>query len=530
MSHQPYQRQSCGMSDRGSVDFIEFDVQRAGGSSEPQATRFSNCPWPDGLSPGSYTSPSISSSGETPSSDLETCDSWSPCPRTPSLEHDACEIEPHYGQWIGSEPTSCQTDCCCHSSPRSDVCQTLITNAGPVSGANQFGNGIALRDLQQYPDTFSEDQFEYAASEDHRAEYCYYPCGSSTPIPTAIAYPESPPVQKSHVPTPWVNDSSSHKEDKVADARDTNKEAKSVRHTQYESPPEAPQRAIHASRCGSTTQKGRPVSSRVCKNGNNVGRNSKSGRVAKAISQRRANHAAKTKSAQISCPDCSVVLCSRSALHKHIATAHVRLYLCTFSLYGCDSTFSSKNEWKRHISSQHLRLGVWRCDIDSCDPKNTSRRSKCQNFLDVAKHDFNEFNRKDLFTQHIRRMHGPPKSCLKAEKEEFEASIGAASKRCWIDIRGPPPESICGLCANGDSTVCAEATFSGPESWDRRIEHIGRHLECRKGQTTEWKEDIVLRNWMVAEGLLALVSGSSYRLVGSHGGEHKSKKATVKAC
>ena len=77
-----------------------------------------------------------------------------------------------------------------------------------------------------------------------------------------------------------------------------------------------------------------------------------------------------------------------SSLRKHIAAAHTRPFPCAFAFAGCNSTFGSKNEWKRHIASQHLCLQYYRC-------------SQCPQSVNEGKG--NEFNRKDLFTQHLRR-------------------------------------------------------------------------------------------------------------------------------
>ncbi|KAI9740352.1 MAG: hypothetical protein M1834_004931 [Cirrosporium novae-zelandiae] len=157
---------------------------------------------------------------------------------------------------------------------------------------------------------------------------------------------------------------------------------------------------------------------------------------------------------------------------------------CTFSRYGCTSSFSSKNEWKRHVSSQHLRLGYWRCDLDTCNPS-----------LETAVSEYNDFNRKDLFTQHLRRMHGPRASKSKApeeirRREEFEETLEAIRQRCWHKEREPPEHSVCGVC---------DRVFEGKPSWEERMEHVGRHYE--QGDGLE-KEDEELRDWLEQQGLL----------------------------
>ena len=44
---------------------------------------------------------------------------------------------------------------------------------------------------------------------------------------------------------------------------------------------------------------------------------------------------------------------------------------------------------------------------------------------------YNEFNRKDLFTQHVRRMHGPGKTASKVANDAFEDALEATRQRCW---------------------------------------------------------------------------------------------------
>lgn len=244
-----------------------------------------------------------------------------------------------------------------------------------------------------------------------------------------------------------------------------------------------------------------------------------------------------SKGGKSSCGECSITFPSPSALHKHNLSSHIRPFTCSFRRYGCDSTFGSKNEWKRHVSSQHLRLGIWRCDIDTCVPtqprRNGSspssggnlRSSRGDRFADTSKitTGHNEFNRKDLFTQHVRRMHGPPVSATLAEKTAFDNSLEEMRERCWVQLRRPPPRSTCGFCRCkgrkdnagqsqqeqgqqqqqqlGDQSADGQQQmiFEGDGAWDDRMEHVGRHLE--NGDTEE-KEDDGLRDWMVAERLL----------------------------
>ncbi|TKA66416.1 hypothetical protein B0A49_07236 [Cryomyces minteri] len=178
---------------------------------------------------------------------------------------------------------------------------------------------------------------------------------------------------------------------------------------------------------------------------------------------------------------------------------------------------------KRHVSSQHMRLGFWRCD--QC-PESDSRP--------------NDFNRKDLFIQHLRRMHSASMATAFASTDSItpsrpsrrpaapslstkrsasssspppsdatpDALLAAASARCYHRLRAPPPQSSCLFCGS---------TFSGAGSWDLRMEHVGRHLEAdRKAGTAgvagaEWRVDDVLAAWLEAEGLVVR-EGSGWRL------------------
>ena len=179
---------------------------------------------------------------------------------------------------------------------------------------------------------------------------------------------------------------------------------------------------------------------------------------------------------------------------RRTITDQGRLYTCVFARYGCTARFSSKNEWKRHVTSQHLRPGVWRCDLGACvrhPPSSTIPAGGD----DCIPH-WVEFNRKDLFAQHIRRMHGPSITAPKEEKRRFEDSLEATRVRCYISFHGPPPRSRCGFCRHEKGR---ETIFEGKSGWEERMEHVGRHLE--RGEKEE-DEDIELKEWMINEGLM----------------------------
>ncbi|RVX69167.1 hypothetical protein B0A52_07143 [Exophiala mesophila] len=195
---------------------------------------------------------------------------------------------------------------------------------------------------------------------------------------------------------------------------------------------------------------------------------------------------------------------------------------CTFHHYGCASTFANKNEWKRHVSSQHLQLGFFRCDLGACSPKNAQGHHR----------GFNDFNRKDLFTQHCRRMHAPwvntrkgEEGASKKDKDTFERELEAIRTRCWIENRDPPSNSSCGFCGQ------VFANTPDKKSWEDRMEHVGRHLE-RDGFTASQEEiDTGLKAWAIKEGLIRKNKGQ-YHLTGlepvahgkMQGGNHRSRR------
>ena len=176
-----------------------------------------------------------------------------------------------------------------------------------------------------------------------------------------------------------------------------------------------------------------------------------------------------------------------------------RVFTCPFSNYGCESTFGSKGEWKRHTSTQHLQLGFYRCDTGQCDPDR--QESPMKPTIKATVKSYNDFNRKDLFTQHHRRMHTPwdlSKEPSAKVRLEFEESLENVRRRCWRERRAPPQRSTCGFCGR---------VFEGPDIWDERMEHVGKHFEGRHVDDFDVEnmveeEDEDLRNWAIKEGIV----------------------------
>ncbi|PFH56847.1 hypothetical protein XA68_15864 [Ophiocordyceps unilateralis] len=189
-----------------------------------------------------------------------------------------------------------------------------------------------------------------------------------------------------------------------------------------------------------------------------------------------------------------------SSLRKHIAAAHTRPFPCAFSFAGCTSTFGSKNEWKRHIASQHLCLQYYRC-------------SECPQ--GAAEGKGNEFNRKDLFTQHLRRMHAPfhvKRAMTKGDTKllaDWEESVKNMQQSCLVTRRQPPQRSAC------PKPGC-QHEFSGAGSWDEWTEHVGRHME--KGEAQSLGVDALLARWALDEGIIEAKGDGEYRLCAANNG------------
>lgn len=202
-----------------------------------------------------------------------------------------------------------------------------------------------------------------------------------------------------------------------------------------------------------------------------------------------------------------------------------RSFPCAFHHFGCPLEFPNKNEWKRHVACQHLQLGFFRCDMDDCHPDNVSTIPRARNHF---KHEdenikvFNDFNRKDLFTQHCRRMHGPsrnPALCstppsrkggeLKPTKEDeaqFERQLTSIRSRCWQVRRKAPSRSNCGICHqvfDAEYVDIKTRGTQGPEekAWEERMEHLGRHYEKEALTKTDEAFDDDLAEWGLRTGV-----------------------------
>ncbi|KAK5131868.1 hypothetical protein LTR08_000535 [Meristemomyces frigidus] len=62
-------------------------------------------------------------------------------------------------------------------------------------------------------------------------------------------------------------------------------------------------------------------------------------------------------------------------------------------------------------------------------------------------------------------------------------------------------------------TLSTRAGFEGPNAWDERMEHVGRHMEAAKkdgeaaADPREWLTDDTTEEWLIREELVARVGG-----------------------
>ena len=356
------------------------------------------------------------------------------------------------------------------------------------------GSGIKMEDVQQYPDSYSEDHFNELNSQEQDAIHINSIDARPSPYPNPEDHPLSPASSVSY-------------EDNVKE--------ESMNEDEDDGSDYAP-RSSGRSRA-SRTSRPRKYSQNTNKPSGRFSKRSNSGRVTKRSQKASVtSEAAPFTSNRISCPHCAQSVHSKAHLNKHIATTHTRPFTCTFRQYGCMSTFGSKNEWKRHVFSQHLRLGFWRCQLGRCYPEHSADDGDEEEEL-----VFNDFNRKDLFMQHLRRMHAPHASSPAAEKAAFNASLDSMTQDCFVAVRGTPPRSVCGYCVTGEGN---QQVFEGPGAWEARMEHVGRHLESGHGEAQAWVEDEGLKNWLAAEGLIEDNDTKGWRLVGLHSDERSRRR------
>jgi hypothetical protein len=177
-----------------------------------------------------------------------------------------------------------------------------------------------------------------------------------------------------------------------------------------------------------------------------------------------------------------------------------RTFPCLLQHYGCGASYASKNEWKRHLNTQHFKSGFRRCDL--CPPTI--------DLADVGRVYYNDFNRKDLFTQHLRRMHAAPRDMSNTSKDYpvKEDNIPQHQTRCFQQLRILPNVVSCVFCTR---------VYLKSDAWAEGVEHIGRHLEKDPEEKIaatwrDWKQVPVREKYLVEEGLIVRNDGGDWAI------------------
>lgn len=145
-----------------------------------------------------------------------------------------------------------------------------------------------------------------------------------------------------------------------------------------------------------------------------------------------------------------------------------------------------------------MNLANWECSFPLCKQRNA------------------KFNRKDLFGQHLKRMHVPlsmkitnkmsdeEKMRIQQKNQEtrddfLQNTIPEIQQQCFVSLREPPSKSQCEICSD---------TFSGSGSWEQKMEHVGKHYE-NDGELAlarHRRPDTDLINWALRQKLVEPVS------------------------
>ncbi|KAF4972898.1 hypothetical protein FSARC_641 [Fusarium sarcochroum] len=214
-----------------------------------------------------------------------------------------------------------------------------------------------------------------------------------------------------------------------------------------------------------------------------------------------------TSGGSMTCTHCDLLFTDSVLLQKHINSIHKRPFICVFHFAGCTKIFANKNEWKRHVWAQHLNLNFWICTTGVCghSPSHSRVVSNTPTYCRV-------FRRKDLFTQHIRRMHATQEA-VRADKkdrnfpaewvaQEKELQEAALRQRCNLPVYMRCPAKECGTVFD-----------NGFKTWDTRMEHVAVHLE----RAANNEEPPVVFGGANDEALTEWASDPSVRVIASTG-------------
>jgi hypothetical protein len=200
----------------------------------------------------------------------------------------------------------------------------------------------------------------------------------------------------------------------------------------------------------------------------NIASNMSNGKFPAAISQQRDKE----------CKDCEFSCKDRITLDKHIKSDHAGPFSCIFAFAGCNNRFSAKNEWKRHVLCGHVVSKVNVCSYGVCVDEQDKPSKPQAKYIDAQG---KQFNRKDLYDCHVRRMHKYP-TTKNQTLEEWECMLKALLRKSW-HIRCSTPKYM--ECPSPDCNL----SFEGDDAWDQRMEHIARHMEMA---ATGEADDIVI--------------------------------------
>ncbi|KAL8665322.1 MAG: hypothetical protein Q9202_002373 [Teloschistes flavicans] len=489
-------------------------------------------PWPQSISTGNDPCPPDTWSSEWASPN-GSCSGITGAPWSPPATDNCSDYDPRYSNWA---PPHSYTG----GYGYADYGSGLVR--GPTDPSCQSNGTGTLSEIQQYPDTSSED---VSLKGDMPSTDRGYPgMSSQLPVRSANLHHDEglgSSVNESAMDSPKLEDEGYDVAmDSVnADSGEGSEYAPRSRSTRTARNRNSRKKGIYSALAKrSSFSKADPhqltAPAKIAKRTSS----SSTSRPNLPTNQSTSPHASQShrnsNGKDHECPHCFTSFSFPATLAKHVLSTHTRPFTCSFSRYGCTSRFGSKNEWKRHVSSQHLCPEIWRCDIGACVPRPSPRSRQNGNNSRTPRENagHNEFNRKDLFMSHLRRMHKPHNTASRAEKSRFDNGLENIGLRCCLTLRETPQKTICGYCAAHEfstpiqegkkSMKRKEVVFEGVGTWDERMEHVGRHLEKEANPGYE-VEDLELRSWMVKEGLLkrdkSLESG--WRVVGTSGGRRR---------
>lgn len=209
------------------------------------------------------------------------------------------------------------------------------------------------------------------------------------------------------------------------------------------------------------------------------------------------------------CVDCNTPFRDLASLQKHVKAEHTRPLVCVFHWAGCTSRFASKNEWKRHVFSQHLALKYWLCTEGACGEAKATSSARSRRSVSLPSVGC-IFNRKDLYTQHVRRMHVNPESARSKKANGTDGRKDASAPNADDYIRQLQEQASRTRCELPTYMICpapnCNMEFHGREAWDERMEHVAGHLDrAAVGEeppvTFGGLEDWTLTSWAEKEGV-----------------------------